>query len=124
MDRIKSELIWLFGPCFADGFVGCEAFEGLQSACEIVGGDEVLQVGAQLLVGLVVEAFDGRLFDRAVHALDLAVGPRMPGLGQAMVNVVLGTGMLERMSIGVPAYFNIAAWIPGVRPGQWTERAI
>src|ERR1700687_5255971 len=97
MDRIESESMCLFGPCFADGFVGCEAFEGLQSACEIVGGDEVRQVGAQLLVGLAVEAFDGRLFDRAVHALDLAVGPRMPGLSQAMVNVVLGAGILERM---------------------------
>jgi hypothetical protein len=28
MDRIEFESIWLFGPCFADGFVGCEAFEG------------------------------------------------------------------------------------------------
>src|ERR1700730_13558814 len=97
MDRIESESIWLFGPCFADSFVGCEAVEGLQSACEIVGGDEVRQVGAQLLVGLVVEAFYGRLLDRAVHAFDLAVCPGMPGLGQAMINVILGTGVLERM---------------------------
>src|ERR1700732_661519 len=80
MDRIEFESIWLFGPCFADGFVGCEAFEGLQSACEIVGGGEVRQVGAQLLVGLVVEAFDGCLFDRAVHALDLALVQGCRGL--------------------------------------------
>jgi hypothetical protein len=56
-------------------------------------------VGAQFLVGLVVEALDGRLLDCAVHALDLAVGPRMPGLGQAMVDVVFGTGILERMPL-------------------------
>ena len=53
-------------PLFADELVGREAFEGLQSSPEIVGADEVGEVLAQLVVVLVVEAFDGRVLDRAV----------------------------------------------------------
>ena len=48
-------------------------------------------------MGLVLEGLVGCLLDRSVHALDLAVGPRMPGLGQSMVDVVLGAGILERV---------------------------
>jgi len=40
-------------------------------------------------VGLVVEAFDRCFLDSAVHALDLAVGPWVLGLGEAMIDVVL-----------------------------------
>jgi hypothetical protein len=31
---------------------------------------------------------DGRILDGAVHPLDLTIGPRVPGLGQAMIDVV------------------------------------
>ena len=34
-------------------------------------------------------AFDGGLLDRAVHPFDLAVGPGMPDLGEAMFDAVL-----------------------------------
>ena len=43
---------------------------------------------AQLLVVLVVVAFHRRLFDGAVHALDLSIGPRMVRFGQAMFDIV------------------------------------
>ena len=46
---------------------------------------------------LVVEAPDGRVLERAVHAFDLTVGPGMAWLGQAMVDVVLRAGILEGM---------------------------
>ena len=39
-------------------------------------------------MALVVEAFDGRLLDRAVHSLDLTVGPRVVGFGEAVLDVV------------------------------------
>src|SRR6516165_3095258 len=57
----------------ADILVGCQAFEGLEALGKIVGADEVCEVGTQLGVGFVVEAFDGRVLDGAVHALDLPV---------------------------------------------------
>jgi hypothetical protein len=34
-----------------------------------------------------VEALDGSVLDRAVHALDLVVGPRMLWLGQPVIDV-------------------------------------
>lgn len=38
-----------------------------------------------LFVANVVVPFDGRLLERPIHALDLAVGPRVVGLGQAVL---------------------------------------
>ena len=98
MGRIKPESFRLVCPCFTDRFIGCEAFERLQPAREIVGADEVSQVGTELLMAFIMEPLDGGLLDRSVHPFDLAVGPWMSGLGQAMVNIVLGTRILERMS--------------------------
>ena len=76
---------------------GGEAFEGLEPLGEVVGGDKVRQMTAQLVVSFVVEAFDRGLFDRALHALDLTVGPRVFGLGQAVVDAGKGAGVFEGM---------------------------
>ncbi len=46
----------LFGwevPCVADELVWGEAFEGFEASGEVVGVDEVAQVGSQLVVGLI-----------------------------------------------------------------------
>ena len=43
-----------------------------------------------MIVFVVVEAFDGCFLDRAVHAFDLAVGPRVTWLGE--VALVFRTG--------------------------------
>lgn len=43
---------------------------------------------SQLVVVLVVEALDGRVLDRAVHPLNLAVGPRVVGFGQSVFDPV------------------------------------
>ena len=45
-------------------------------------------MGPQLVMAVVVEAFDGRLFNRTVHPFDLAVGPRMVRLRQAVFNPI------------------------------------
>ena len=39
-------------------------------------------------MAFVVEAFDGRLLDRAVHPFDLSVGPRMVRLCEPVLDVV------------------------------------
>jgi len=46
-------------------------------------------------VGFVEVAFDGGVLDGAVHSFDLAVGPRVFGLCQPMIDVVLGAGVFE-----------------------------
>ena len=63
MERIKGESAWFFCPGLADVFVWREAFQRLESAAEVVGGDEVGQVAWELVVCLVVIAIDGRLFE-------------------------------------------------------------
>ena len=42
----------------------------------------------ELLRRLIVEALDGGFFQRAIHPLDLAIGPRVSGLGQAMLDAL------------------------------------
>ena len=48
-------------------------------------------------MGFVEEALDGCLLEGSVHALDLAVGPRMFWLGEPVVDVGLGASELEGM---------------------------
>ena len=52
-------------------------------------------MSSELIVAVVVEAPDGRVLDRAVHPLDLTVGPRMTRLGQAVLDVIRVTDHLK-----------------------------
>lgn len=61
----------------------------------IVGIDEQVQMRSKLVVAVVVVALDRRLLDRAVHPLDLSVGPRMVHLGKPMLDVVLVADAVE-----------------------------
>ena len=45
-------------------------------------------MGFQLVVGLVVVALYRCILDRSVHALDLAIGPRMADLGEPVLDVL------------------------------------
>ena len=101
MDRVKGEPFGFDCPLFADELVGREAFEGLQSSPEIVGADEVGEVLAQLVVIVVMEAFDGRVLDRAVHPLDLAIRPGMLDLGQPVVDLMLAADPIKDVLEGV-----------------------
>ena len=97
MDRIDVESFWLGSPAFADELIGREALKGLQSATEVVGADEVGEVLTQLVV--VVEPFDGRIFDCPVHAFDLAVGPGVVRLGQPVLD---GVGFADHVEAHRP----------------------
>ena len=52
-------------------------------------------MASKLVVALVVVAFDRRVLDRAVHSLDLPIGPGMVHLGQAMIDVVFVADPIE-----------------------------
>ncbi len=97
LERIEGESFWLGSPGLADEFVWCEAFEGLQSLGEVIGLDEVGEMAAELLVVVIVKSPDGCVLDGAVHAFDLAIGPRMLWLGQPVVDIGKGAGVFERM---------------------------
>ena len=69
-----------------------EAFESLEPSGKIVSAYEVREMTTQLIVGFVMEAFDGRVLDGAVHALDLPIGPGMLGPSQLVIDIVAGAG--------------------------------
>ncbi len=64
----------------------------------IAGVDEELEVLPKLVV---VAALDGGVLDGAVHPLDLAVGARVVGLGETVLDAVLSAGKLERVGTEV-----------------------
>jgi len=97
VERVDPEPLGLESPLFADELVGREPLQGLQPTTEVVGGDEVRQVHAQLLVRGIIEPLDRGFLDGAVPALDLPLRPRMPRLGQPVRPIVLGAGEFERV---------------------------
>ena len=95
VDRVQDESVGLGCPDLADVFVWCEPAECLEPAGEVVGCHEVREVRPELVMAVVVVSFDGCVLDRAVHSLDLAVGPRMVGLCEAMFDPVGLTDHVE-----------------------------
>ncbi len=88
-------MVWIEGksvgfdcPYFADVFEGREALEGLQSPAVIVGIDQVVEVGGQLRMAVIMVPLDGCFLDSPVHSFDLPGGPEMLDLGEPMLDVV------------------------------------
>ncbi len=101
MDRVWGEAFGFDCPLFADELVRREALEGLQSAPEVAGADEVGHVISQLVVVVVVEAFDGRVLDRAVHAFDLTIRPWVLHSGQPVLDLMLAADPVEDVFEGI-----------------------
>ena len=97
MERVKLEEFWLIYPDFKDVFVRGESFEGLQPAAKIVGIDKVIEVALELLVAVIVIAFDSCLLDGPVHPLDLTIGPGVFDLGQPVLDAVFLTAHIEHV---------------------------
>ncbi|MDB5578151.1 MAG: hypothetical protein JWR80_3327 [Bradyrhizobium sp.] len=97
MGWVECESFGFGCPDFADVFEGREVFEGLETAPIIVGVDEVVEMGLELPMAIVMVAFDGGLLDRAVHPLDLAVSPWMPDFGEPMLDAVLVAAHVEHV---------------------------
>lgn len=54
-------------------------------------------MAAELFVVVIVEALDGGVLDRAVHPFDLAIGPGVPDLGEAVLDPVLFAAHVEHV---------------------------
>ena len=93
--RIDFEDCGSFRPGLADDLIGRSPFQGLQVLGEVVGGDEGQDMGLQAVQIVVVEDLDCGVLDRAVHSLGLAVGPRVIGLGQPVLDAVLHADSVE-----------------------------
>ena len=97
MGWVNGESSWFLCPYFADVFEGREALEGFEPPPIIIGVDEVVKVGVELLMAIVMIAFDGGVLDRPVHAFHLAIGPGMLDLGEAVLNPVFLAAHVEHM---------------------------
>lgn len=95
MEWVEDESFGLGSPAFADELVWRQAFEGLQSSPEVVGADKVGEMPFELVVVVVVEAFNGCVLDRAVHAFDLAIRPRMLRFGCPVLDAERRAGIFE-----------------------------
>lgn len=73
VEWIEPEGFGVVCPGLADELVRGKAAQGLEAIGEVVGGQEGVEMRPQLGPGPMVVAFDGRLFQRPVHAFDLAV---------------------------------------------------
>jgi hypothetical protein len=62
---------------------------------EVVGGDEGIEVGFQVVEGLLVEGPHGGVLDGTVHSLGLAVGPGVIGFGELVGDGVLAADAIE-----------------------------
>ena len=62
---------------------------------EVVGGDEGQDVGLEAFQVVVVVDLDCGVLDRAVHPFGLAVGPRVIGLGQPVLDAMLDADAIE-----------------------------
>jgi hypothetical protein len=65
-------------------------------------------VATKLIVTFVVETSYGRILDRSVHALDLPIGPRVVGLGQALLDPV---GLADHVKAHLPGIGGVP--VPG-----------
>jgi hypothetical protein len=72
-----------------------------EAASEAIGLDEVVQVEVELLVAVIMAAFDGSFFKGAVHPLDLSICPGVFGLREPVLNGQFAASPLEEMYSGV-----------------------
>ena len=91
----------------ADIFVWLETFERLESSGEVVGFEEVVGV-----------------FERAVHAFDVAVGPGMVGLGKPVFDSVNKTepveaGTIHLMKLPSPRRHTFSSTLPQMQIFFW-----
>lgn len=54
-----------------------------------------------MVVVVIVESFDGRIFDCPVHASNLAVGPRVLHLGESVLALVFPADSVEDVLKGI-----------------------
>ena len=82
VDEIPGASVWLAFLDLADVFAGRDTAEDLQPAREVARRHEARQVGAALVVVIIVGAPDGRDLDHAV------VRSALPPLGKAVLPTV------------------------------------
>ena len=68
-----------------------------ESAREVIGVDEVVEMLPELVMAVVVIALNSCFLDGSVHAFDLPIGPGMFDLGGPVLDLIQGEIELIRM---------------------------
>jgi NAD dependent epimerase/dehydratase family enzyme len=97
MVRIDGKAFRLFVPALTAVLISGESLKRFESLGEVIGHQEALQMFFQVVMSLVVILFHGGVFERAVHAFYLAIGPGVVGFGQSMVDAILLTDTIKEM---------------------------
>ena len=97
MDWIEFESFRFVCPYFADVFVRREAAQSFQPSSIIVCSEKVIEVSAQLLMVVVVEAFHRRVFNCSVHSFNLPVRPWVAYFRLTVIDPVFFAAHAEHM---------------------------
>ena len=98
MERIEFKAVGFNLPARRDELERGEASQSFETFREVVGVEEGSEVLLELGMGLVMIGTNSSFLDRAIHAFDLAVGPRVVGLGEAVIDIVASTREFESVS--------------------------
>lgn len=82
-------------PCGGDGLERGFPFQDLELLHEVVCSQKRLQVALQRLEISLAITLDGGVLERAIHALDLTVGPRMIRACQPMIDAADRTALIK-----------------------------
>jgi hypothetical protein len=94
-------------PALTDVLIRGKPLESFESLGEIVCHQEGIKVLFKVLMCLIVVFLHGSVFERAVHAFHLAIGPGMVGFGEAVPDAILLTDAVKNMGEGLLIAFAV-----------------
>ena len=110
MTWVELEDAGCCGPGVADGFEGRSPSKRFEVLGKIVCRDERQDVSLEAIEVWIVERLDGGFLDGAVHAFGLAVGSRMVGFGQSVLDVMLVVDAIEDVRAEVSPGWSVAVF--------------
>lgn len=97
LERVNVKAFRFFCPYIADIFVRGKTLECFEPAGEVVGHQEAVHVGFQLIVGGIVIPLYGGFLESSVHAFHLSVRPWMFWFCESVFDVVLVAAKIKHM---------------------------
>lgn len=106
--RVNFENLRAFRPCMSDRLEGRPPLQRFEVPGKIIGRHESQDVGSQGVETWIMEGSNCRVFDCSIHPLCLAIGPRMIGLGEPVLDAMFGADTAEDVSAGRAVHLAVA----------------
>lgn len=97
LERVDGKSFWLLCPYSPNVFVRRETLQGLEPSGEVVGHQEAVRMRFELGVRGVVVPVDGCFLQRAVHAFDLSIRPRVFWFREPVFDPMLVAALIKHM---------------------------